>query len=77
MLAQLHRRDIFKSNPALHATTQPGGGADFTVGMRYAVGSMPGEATKNCFGALAVFHRALTDAEMKRLHDAANLPALP
>jgi len=72
-----HGRGIFKYDPARHATTKPGGGADFTIGARYAVGSMLGEATKGRFGGLAVFHRALTDAEMKRLHDAVNIPALP
>lgn len=72
-----HGRGIFKYDPALHATTKPGGGADFTVSARYAVGTMLGEATRGRFGGLAVFTRALTDAEMKRLHDAANIPALP
>lgn len=71
-----HGRGIFQYDPALHAKSKPGGGSDFTVGARYAVGSMLGEATKGRFGGLAVFNRALTDAEMKTLHDAANLPAL-
>ena len=71
-----HGRGIFKYDPALHGKTKPGGGADFTVGARYAVGSMLGEATKGRFGGLAVFNRALTDAEMKTLHDAANVAAL-
>ncbi len=71
-----HGRGIFQYDAALHAKTKPGGGSDFTVGARYAVGSMLGEATKGRFGGLAVFNRALTDAEMKTLHDAANLPAL-
>jgi len=72
-----HGRGIFCYDPARHAQAKPGGGADFTVGARYAVGSMLGEATIGRFGGLAVFNRALTDAEMKRLHDAANLAALP
>lgn len=71
-----HGRGIFRYDPKLHAQSKPGGGADFTVGARYAVGSMLGEATKGKFGGLAVFNRALTDVEMKRLHDAANVPAL-
>jgi hypothetical protein len=71
-----HGRGIFRYDPQLHATTKPGGGSDFTVGARYAVGSMLREATKGRFGGLAVFNRALTDAEMKRLHDAANIAAL-
>lgn len=71
-----HGRGIFRYDPKLHAITKPDGGADFTVGARYAVGSMLREATKGKFGGLAVFSRALTDAEMKRLHEAANIPAL-
>jgi hypothetical protein len=70
-----HGRGIFRYDPALHAKTKIGG-ADFCVGARYAVGSMLGEATKGRFGGLAVFNRALTDAEMKALHDAANVEAL-
>jgi hypothetical protein len=71
-----HGRGIFRYDAAKHATTKPGGGSDFTVGARYAVGSMLKEATIGKFGGLAVFNRALTDAEMKHLHDAANIPAL-
>jgi len=37
---------------------------------------MLGEATKGRFVCLAVFNRALTDAEMNRLHDATNIAAL-
>jgi hypothetical protein len=67
-----HGRGIFRF------AGQPGkiGGSDFTVGARYAVGSMLKEATIGKFGGLAVFNRALTNAEMKALHDAANLSAL-
>jgi hypothetical protein len=72
-----HGRGIFCYEPARHARTKPGGGADFTIGARYAVSSMLGEATIGRFGGLAVFNRALSDAEMKQLHDAANLAALP
>lgn len=71
-----HGRGIFRYDPAKHATTKPGGGSDFTVGARYAVGNMLGEATIGRFGGLAVFNRALTDAEMKKLHDAANVAVL-
>ena len=72
-----HGRGIFCYDPAKHAQTKAGGGSDFTVGARYAVGKMLGEATIGRFGGLAVFNRALTDAEMKKLHDAANVAALP
>jgi hypothetical protein len=71
-----HGRGIFRYDPAKHAATKPGGGSDFTVGARYAVGKMLGEATIGRFGGLAVFNRALNDAEMKRLHDAADVSAL-
>jgi hypothetical protein len=52
------------------------GGSDFTVGARYAVGKMLNEATIGRFGGLAVFNRAISGTEMKKLHDAANLAAL-
>lgn len=71
-----HGRGIFKYDPAKHATTKSTVGSDFTVGARYAVGSMLGEATIGKFGGLAIFNRALTDAEVKSLHEAANVPAL-
>lgn len=71
-----HGRGIFHYDPALHAATKPKGPADFTVGARYAGGSMLGEALKGRMAGLAVFTRALTDEEMKRLHDAAHLDAL-
>ncbi len=71
-----HGRGIFSYDAAKHATTKPGGGSDFTVGARYAVGAMLKEATIGRFGGLAVFNRALTDAEMKQLHEAANISAL-
>jgi len=59
-----------------HAAAKPGGGSDFTVGARYAVGSMLKEAALGKFGGLAVFNRALTDAQMRALHDAANVDRL-
>jgi hypothetical protein len=71
-----HGRGIFRYDPTKHAESKPGGGSDFTVGARYAVGSMLGEATIGKFGGLAVFNRALTDAEMKQLHDAAGVDTL-
>ena len=71
-----HGRGLFCFEPARHARSKPGGGSDFTVGARYAVGRMLGEATIGRFGGLAVFNRALTDGEMKRLHDAADVPGL-
>lgn len=71
-----HGRGIFGYDPQRHATSKPGGGADFTVGARYAVGSFLGEATIGRFGGLAVFNRALTDDEMLKLHQAAGLKVL-
>ncbi|WP_435016069.1 hypothetical protein TA3x_003629 [Tundrisphaera sp. TA3] len=71
-----HGRGIFRYDPARHATVKPRGGSDFTVGARHAVGSMLKEATKGRFGGLAVFDRALSDAEIKALHDAARVEAL-
>ncbi|GEM_PF-291398 len=71
-----HGRGIFRYDPKVHAASKPGGPADFTVGARYAGGSMLGEALKGRIGGLAVFSRALSDEEMRRLHDAANLSAL-
>ena len=55
---------------------QPGGGSDFTIGARYAVGKMLGEATIGRFGGLAVFNRALSETEMQNLHDAAKVEVL-
>ncbi len=70
-----HGRGIFRYDPAAHAKTKIAP-SDFTVGARYAGGSMLSEPFRGKFGGLAVFNRALTDAEMKRLHDAAHLDAL-
>jgi hypothetical protein len=69
-----HGRGIFRYDPARHAESKPAGGADFTVGARYAVGSMLGEAFQGDFGGLAVFDRALSEAEMRQLHDACHWP---
>lgn len=71
-----HGRGIFGYNPATHTATKPGGGSDFTVGARYAVGSMLGEAIHGRMGGLAVFDRALTDAEMAAIHQSAHLERL-
>ena len=70
-----HGRGIFKYDPALHARTKipP---SDFTVGARMAVGSMTVEATIGRFGGLAVFNRALTEDEMKKLHQAADVGSI-
>lgn len=67
-----HGRGIFAYDPARHRESKPDGGSDFTVGARYAVGSMFREATSGRFGGLAVFDRALSCAEMLRLHRSAN-----
>ncbi len=72
-----HGRGIFKYDPALHSLTKPGGGSDFIVGGRFAKGSLAQELTIGRFAGLAVFNRALTDLEIAKLHDAANLKSLP
>jgi len=69
-----HGRGIFKLDPAKH--TNKGPGSDFTVGARYAVGSMLGEATIGRFGGLAVFNRALSDLEVMKLHESADVASL-
>ncbi len=70
-----HGRGIFRYDPALHEKTKIAP-SDFTVGSRMAVGSLTGEATKGKFGGLAVFNRALSEAEMKKLHEAAAVETL-
>jgi len=69
-----HGRGIFKYDPVLHATKLAP--ADFTVGARHAGNSMFREAFRGKFGALAIFNRALTDEEMKALHDAAAIETI-
>jgi len=71
-----HGRGIFQYDSQLHGHTKipP---SDFTVGARYAGGSMLSEAFRGKFGGLAVFNRALTDEEMKSLHDSAAIERLP
>jgi hypothetical protein len=73
-----HGRGIFAYDPAKDAATKPMGGSDFIIGARYAGGSLfaEGKSTIGRFGGLAVFNRALTEAEMKALHDAANISML-
>lgn len=73
-----HGRGIFAYDPAQHAETKPMGGSDFIVGARFALGSLwaEGRSTIGRFGGLAVFDRALTEAEMQTLHEAANIEAL-
>lgn len=74
-----HGRGIFTFDPIRHAATKPMGGSDFLVGARFAGGSLfaEGKATIGRFAGLAVFNRALSEVEMKALHDAANIAALP
>ncbi|GJM28912.1 MAG: hypothetical protein DHS20C17_15470 [Cyclobacteriaceae bacterium] len=71
-----HGKGIFCYDSALHSETKPGGGSDFTVGARYAVGSMLKEATIGYFGGLAVFNRALSEEEIRALHNSANIHQL-
>ncbi|HSJ03336.1 MAG TPA: hypothetical protein VK956_12820 [Verrucomicrobium sp.] len=73
-----HGRGIFTYDPAQHAQSKPMGGSDFIVGARYAVGSLfaEGKATIGRFGGLAVFNRALSDAELKKLHESAAIEKL-
>ncbi len=47
--------------------------ADFTVGARYAVGSFTKEAMQGYIGGLAVFDRALSDEEMRSIHNASDI----
>ncbi|MBL9122314.1 MAG: hypothetical protein JNG90_01690 [Planctomycetaceae bacterium] len=55
---------------------KPRGGSDFVVGARYALGSTR-QATKGRFAGLAVFARALSDAEIRQLHQLADVGRLP
>ena len=68
-----HGRGIFCYDPELHAETKPDGGSDFTVGARFAVGSMLKEASIGYFGGLAVYNRGLSEEEIKRLHDSTGI----
>jgi hypothetical protein len=71
-----HGRGIFCYDSIIHADTKPGGGSDFTVGARYAEGVILSLATIGQFGGLAVFDRALTDAEVLALHRSARIEEL-
>jgi hypothetical protein len=71
-----HGRGIYCYDPEARPDKQAVGGADFTVGARYAVGSMLKEATIGWFGGLAVFDRALSDVEIKALHESAGVETL-
>lgn len=71
-----HGRGIFAYDPEKHAQTKPIGGSDFTVGSRMVKGSKLGEATIGLFGGLAVFKRSLTDEEIMKLHESANIAEL-
>lgn len=71
-----HGRGIFTYDAEKHAQTKPDGAADFTVGACYATGHRVGNPLIGLVGGIAVFDRALTDAEMKALHDSANIEQL-
>lgn len=66
-----HGRGIFR----LEESRRPAGsmpGSDFLVGARFALGSTK-QATKGLFAGLAVFRRALSGAEIQRLHAATGI----
>lgn len=71
-----HGRGIFQYDPNQEYDPPKISPSDFMVGARYAVGSFTKEALKGCIGGLAVYNRALSDAEMLAIHQAANLPQL-
>ena len=68
-----HGRGIFRLDPK-EARSGPRQGSDFLVGARFALGNLK-QATKGRFAGLAVFNRALTDAEINRLHRATGIAA--
>jgi len=70
-----HGRGIFRYDPEKHAKTKMAP-SPFTVGARHAEGQMLIDAFRGRMGGLAVFNRALSDEEMMRLHEAANIDAL-
>ena len=70
-----HGRGIFRFDAKQHGRSKIAP-ADFTVGARYAGGNMLGEALKGRMAGLAVFNRALSSEEMKRLHEASDLGSL-
>jgi hypothetical protein len=66
-----HGRGIFRLDPE-EARSGRRHGSDFLVGARFALGNLK-QATKGRFAGLAVFSRALTDAEINRLHQATGI----
>lgn len=72
-----HGRGIFGYDPAQHAKSKPKGGSDFTVAARYAEGTIHRDDFHGEMGGLAVFNRALSDAEMAAIHASAQLERLP
>lgn len=71
-----HGRGIFTYDPEKHSKTKPIGGSDFVIGSRMANGNRFSEPTIGLFGGLAVFNRALSDAEILALHKSANIEKL-
>ncbi|MDP8245423.1 MAG: hypothetical protein P9L94_15165 [Candidatus Hinthialibacter antarcticus] len=71
-----HGRGIFQYDPDKKYDPPKMAPSDFTVGARYAVGSFTKEAMQGTIGGLAVFHRALSDEEMRAIHASANLERL-
>jgi hypothetical protein len=71
-----HGRGIFKYNATLHAKTKTVGPSDFTLGARDAGGSKLAGGLLGKLGGLAIFNRALSDAEIKKLHDVAEIEKL-
>lgn len=69
-----YRKGIFAYDPAKHGASKPSGQCEFTVAARNAGGNMLGEALKGDLAGLAVFDRALTAEEVRRLHEAAFPP---
>jgi hypothetical protein len=70
-----HGRGIFTYDAEKHGKSRIAP-SDFTLGARYAGGSMLSEPFRGRFGALVVFNRALTDDEMKALHESARVEQL-
>jgi hypothetical protein len=66
------RRSLGTPHP--HPLAEVGGPIARAPGGPFSGFAAEGRTTIGLFGGLAVFNRALTEAEMKRLHDAANLP---
>lgn len=71
-----HNRGIFCYDAESMAEQKPRGGSPFTVGSTYVGGSELSNSFIGKVGAVAVFGRALTEVEMKQLHEAAGLSRL-